>query len=343
MRLIKSSLDALGTGAGVAWPFFGLVSSALGLAAGSAGAMLTGSVACVMFCTVFTATFFISYQQATDEMREAQNKDLETSETLKIHLMNYLSDIHRLFQSECKKQNHRPIQTKALAFIIKQMNQDIQQTQKNKFRHSDHTFELIQAILNIKGHRKFLSALIENDFDFESDESYRAILNKLVENHLENKVSKDVDLASSFKAWFIGAAGAFGAVTGFTAGFLGLLIGVGALMTLPMVSAIVWSVIGLGAGLAVLSGGHCALRSQKLHTLNQKTHHSSELSKDFESIQIERQSQIRSNYELSHTRKAANDPQHPSFGHRFFQDNDTSGHRLKDAGLSNYCSNSKGI
>jgi len=272
----------------------------------------------VMFCTVFTATFFISYQQASDEMREAQNKALESSEALKLHLMNYLSDLYELYQSECKKQNHRPIQAKALTFMIQHINEDIQQSQKNKYGHSDHTFELIRSILKIKGHRKFLSALIESKFDFESDESYREILNKLIENHLENKTSRDVDLTSSFKAWFIGAAGAFGAVTGFTAGFLGLLIGVGAIMTLPLISTIVWSTIGLGAGLALLSGGHCALRSQKLHDLNQKSHHSSELSKDFEEIQIERHAQIRCNYELFQTRQAANDPEQPSFGHRFF-------------------------
>jgi hypothetical protein len=67
MSFLKPSLDGIGTGAGVAWPLFGILSSTLGLTAGSTVVLITGSIAALLFCLVSGTIFYLSQKNEDNE------------------------------------------------------------------------------------------------------------------------------------------------------------------------------------------------------------------------------------------------------------------------------------
>lgn len=93
MSVFKPAFDAIGTGAGVAWPLFGILSSALSLGIGGVAMVSLGSICCGLFLIVGIPVFYLSYKKnKLEEMR--LNKKLNT------HLLNFMERLYRCYIEE---------------------------------------------------------------------------------------------------------------------------------------------------------------------------------------------------------------------------------------------------
>jgi hypothetical protein len=72
--LLKPYFDGIGTGAGVAWPLFGIIASAIGLGVGGSLAIILGSTCGLIFFIVAGVTCYISHKKFKDEEKTLKRK-----------------------------------------------------------------------------------------------------------------------------------------------------------------------------------------------------------------------------------------------------------------------------
>jgi hypothetical protein len=74
MHKLSSTFGGIGTGAGVAWPLFGIISSALSLGIGGVAAISFGCVCGVLFLAVSIPVFYILYKKSKQEQMKLNEK-----------------------------------------------------------------------------------------------------------------------------------------------------------------------------------------------------------------------------------------------------------------------------
>lgn len=82
MTLSKSLFAGLGTGAGVAWPLFGIVSSALSLALGGLTVVGFGAACSLLFLLICLPVFYFSYRQEKQQKEQSEAKFVKASQEL---------------------------------------------------------------------------------------------------------------------------------------------------------------------------------------------------------------------------------------------------------------------
>lgn len=219
MTFLKSSLDGIGTAAGVAWPLFGILASSLGLAAGSGLAFASGSVSAVLFCTVCIATFYVSYQTMRREDNWLKTHYFEEQKKLSINLMQCLNS--------------------SRATHCEQALMDI----------------LHDAVPN-------LARTFQLD-NIQTSNKRRAFIIDLLSNVQKKPMPKN----KLFKTGMISGFGAFGSIAGCTAGFIGLLTGLGLVSgfsAFPIIGLGALAVAGFFAGVVAVEAGKKALQRHKM-------------------------------------------------------------------------------
>ncbi|HCA89892.1 MAG: hypothetical protein CMF38_07690 [Legionellaceae bacterium] len=74
MSISKSIFDGLGSASGVAWPLYGLLFTALGLASGGIAAISLSIVCTSLFCTLSTTVFIVTYWQMRQDTKKRRQK-----------------------------------------------------------------------------------------------------------------------------------------------------------------------------------------------------------------------------------------------------------------------------
>jgi len=83
MTLFKSSVNGIGTGAGVAWPLFGIVFGAIGGTIGSPVSLMLGLGSVILFFTVTLSVTYFSYKDAKNaQSKDAKNAQRETQSSI---------------------------------------------------------------------------------------------------------------------------------------------------------------------------------------------------------------------------------------------------------------------
>ncbi|PJE08615.1 hypothetical protein [Legionella sp.] len=203
MSIFKSTFDAIGTGAGVAWPSFGILSSALSLGIGGAAMAALGSVCCGLFLLVGMRVFYLAYKKSRLEESQLNKK-------LTIHLSRFIDQLHDCYLN---REEQMDFYTYLSHFDLND---------------SDRQLNLqVQFLVFIKKNApKFF-----RKYDQFSPEKRLAKIEEIISDFLNSsdfeKNIKSLANDELLDGAFLSFVGVFGASSGATSGIIGVLAGVG--------------------------------------------------------------------------------------------------------------------
>lgn len=283
MSVIKSFLDGVGSGAGVAWPLFGILTSSVGLAAGSAWVIAAGSVSGLLFCGISAAIFYFSYTSACNKNKSLLNKVEMAQRSFERVFSSYLLGI--INDCECasvidNKKEH------VVNYILKTLRSDF----------SNHKSSLVQVLLKQLEKKEVICLLgqfvlqkkhalgINNDF---------LLLMRLFTQAICQEMSKRrLGFFSLFQPGFIGAVGAFGAIAGCSAGFVGMLSGVGIFGGFAAFPLLGCATLVFALGIAITVGLDSVKRAEHRHEQKERKHMFQSLVSDLDALRINKKIDI---------------------------------------------------
>lgn len=244
MSVFKPAFDAIGTGAGVAWPLFGILSSALSLGIGGVAMVSLGSICCGLFLIVGIPVFYLSYKKnKLEEMR--LNKKLNT------HLLNFMERLYRCYIEEATQLDFssylRQIDCEGAGekMTIQALFLEFIKNNQNDFFYNYHQYTAIEK-------------------KEEAEEIIKAFINSA--DFKEN--SAVPSMRELLEGAFLNFVGVFGAVAGCSAGVMGVFAGLGlisGLSAIPFLGvAILCAAFVLGVCGAVLSVYSNSEKTQKI-------------------------------------------------------------------------------
>ena len=252
MSFFKTISDSVGTGAGVAWPLFGIVSASLSLAVGGTFALILGSICTCLFISIALGVFYLIYQKNKVEELKLDNKSLiYITEFIESFCLSYSkdNDINNekltAFLEVCAIQNEEfLLQIYLLKFIKK----------------SNPSFLINYATRDQNENREILKKIIKEFNAFP-------ILDKWI-------ISPPmITLAGGF---FLTSTAVFGSVAGTSAGIMGLFISlgfIGGFGSLPVLGGAVILVGALAAAyVAVQTTRGMIEKNQKLQVYKSFKH-----------------------------------------------------------------------
>ncbi|STY31839.1 Uncharacterised protein [Legionella wadsworthii] len=199
--ILKSALNGIGTGAGVAWPFFGILFAVVGGSVASFLSLALGIVSITLFISVGFLIFYLSYQEQKTLEQEFQQQFIKNKTKLSIDILDYIKSIEQIYYYENPDLSFNEF------FKIK-LDRDLIQIGR-----MDKTSSLY----------KILSIMKE---EYESNQSLpksECILQRIA--HLSE--DQPVPLYTKITPSFCAFVGAFGSLAGCSAGISGLLTGIG--------------------------------------------------------------------------------------------------------------------
>lgn len=232
--LLKSCFDGIGTGAGVAWPLFGIIASALSLGVGGALAIILGSICCFLFLAVSIATFYISYKKFKQD-------SLLLKEQLYPCMFLFLDNLYQQFLKLPPKNG----------FTFKDFLQEW--TLGKKYTHPL-PVKFIQTLMTSSP--SFVQAygrltLMEKELVGQKN------IEKFIQHPEVEKMIPAPPLKDRLHHGFISSMGVFGSIIGCSAGVMGILTGLGIMSgfaAIPFLGPlIILAGIGLGTYVAVQS------------------------------------------------------------------------------------------
>ncbi|KTD35102.1 hypothetical protein Lnau_1992 [Legionella nautarum] len=228
MSIFKSTFDAIGTGSGVAWPSFGILSSALSLGIGGAAMAALGSVCCGLFLLVSVPVFYLTYKKSRLE-------ESRLNEKLAIHLSRFIDQLHDCYLNQAEQLDFYSYLNQLDRQSERQLNLQVQFLEFIK-KNTPQFFRKYEQFSPGKREAKLkeiISAFL-NSSDFE--ETIKPL-------------SNDELLDGAFLSF----VGVFGAAAGCSSGVIGVLAGVGlfggfgvipVLATIVLTTAILLAVCG---------------------------------------------------------------------------------------------------
>ncbi|WP_133129292.1 hypothetical protein [Legionella yabuuchiae] len=327
MQLIRSTLDGVGTGAGVAWPLFGILTSSLGIAAGSTVALATGSIASVLFCGICCGIFLISYQNALKQNTAASEKINKYIKRLNIEVNQLLEDSYQGYLAHCKLESKEVNAHDALSYINSRLNSKIRAAKKfpTKFQ-SPNTLKILEELLKSgqpKKSNELLSAFIMQKMEHNNNQEFIALyIQSLIHRVVLEIPLSPLPFSSSFKTGFVAFAGAFGSIAGCSAGFMGLLSGLGVISGFSALPVLGLSILGIATVLAIVVAVEAVRNATELHKLNSLKSSIKLVCNDLKDIHNEFDIQSRAESIAANTMNAPHHP--PVFRHRFSNSSDDS-------------------
>ena len=217
MSVVRAFLNGVGTGAGVAWPLFGVLASTFCL--GPAAAFPLGVVCIGLFFSITSFIFYQSYTQKIEENRQLNNR-------LDMQAQQFVRNLHQLVIGI------NPPQTD-LELVDYLTNCPI--------------FDNPEFALP----REFMASMLNKNFDYiRNYNSFtgakkKELLNQLLLSFTQaTQCSNQFTYKKTFNLSFPAFVGAFGSIAGCGAGVSGLLVNLGVFSgfgALPMAGIIVLS------------------------------------------------------------------------------------------------------
>ncbi|MFA6303616.1 MAG: hypothetical protein WC627_10880 [Legionella sp.] len=221
MILYRSFLNGIGTGAGVAWPLFGIVFALLGGAIGGYLSLALGIVCITLFLVVSIAIFYFSYQDMKSKDVAFQDNLNKNKHKLSRTINDYLQKIHERYL----KQDVQPNFARYLSATI---HQNLNETRrKDKNSSLSQLLEIINSLIDEDLH----NGIILNEKKFFEQ----------IENSINNiHAPPFTGIIPAFSAF----VGSFGSIAGCSAGISGLLTGIGLFTSFATIPIIGWIIIG---------------------------------------------------------------------------------------------------
>ena len=297
MKFFKSVLNGVGSGAGVAWPLFGIVFTVFGGAVASLFSLTLGIISISLFFAVGIPIFYFSYQEMKNEEGRFQEQLDKNQQKLLTDIQEYLNSIYRYALHEKEKTDVHDLFARILIMDL------------NKIAHMDARSPLY-LILSLLNEEYQLKQTIPN--------------NKIILEHLVHKISlTPVPLAQKLVAPFFTFVGTFGSITGCSAGVSGVLTGMGLFSSFAAFPLLGWGILAFalisGIGMASESLAKTSERFKK-NELNQtiKNMHSQLSKATLERDLAARLSRTFTSLKEQGEEKRVMDLNHPILPHSFF-------------------------
>ena len=221
MFVVRSILNGIGTGAGVAWPTFGIVASTFYL---SSAAVIPLAVFCaVLFCLITGFTALTTYRNSIEAYRQLDQK-------IQAQAHQLLNNLHELLSSSSQQIANRFDDSLIQHPLVVQSEPIVQAA-------------LAQFLSN--HHREF------SRYPSLSRSAKRMLLNHLLASLASAPASRNITMNEIFDRSFLAFVGAFGSIAGCGAGMMGLLSTVGIVSgfaALPMIGVgLLTAAVAIGA------------------------------------------------------------------------------------------------
>ncbi|ASQ46566.1 hypothetical protein [Legionella clemsonensis] len=214
MSLSRPFFEGLGTGAGVAWPLFGILFSTLSMGVGGAFALSLGSACSVLFLLISIPIFYFSYQKFEEEEKKLNDKLSGLIDELTVNTKKIVEESEQIISYDCGEKQEKVIKVYFARLISITNNSQLSKKERNE--------EIIRTI-----HHFVHSTII--------------------------KSQQSITLGSLIYQGFLGFVGAFGSVAGCSAGLMGMLAGLGIISGFSAVPVLGIMILILAVGCGVYS------------------------------------------------------------------------------------------
>lgn len=241
MAIFKSIINGIGTGAGVAWPLFGIVFNVIGASIGGLFSFTLGGITIGLFMTLSVAIFYLSYQKTQEEQQHSQAL-LQKNEQKLIEFINeYINMIYKNYQLSSKTM---PFKT----YLSLQLNQLLLAIAKDEKKAPLH-----QALTIIK---------IRIDQQLVNEKSILPMI--------EKKIIQQYSVPSSnvIVPIFYAFVGTFGSIAGCSAGISGLLTGLGLFSSFAAFPIIGWGILGFAFSMGIFAANNAYIEAQETYKNN---------------------------------------------------------------------------
>ena len=237
MAFFRSIINGVGTGAGVAWPLFGITFSVVGASMGGLLSFTLGGIATTLFLTVSTAVFYLSYEQSLEEQQKLQVLLKKNEQKLMEFINEYIKAMDKKYQLTDKKMSFE-------SYLLLQLNRQILD------RSEDKQSPLHQSLIIIK-------IMIERQLFNE-----KSILSLIEEEFIK---SFSVPFSKVGSSMFFAFVGTFGSIAGCSAGLSGLFSGLGLFSSFAAFPALGWGVLAIAASMGIFAANNAFIESQKTY------------------------------------------------------------------------------
>jgi hypothetical protein len=245
MLLFKSILNGIGTGAGFAWPLFGIVFNVVGASIGGVFSLTLGSITVGLFILIGGGICYLSYHKGKEEQKLFRAL-LEKNEQ---KLIQFIEKYLKLMFEEHQATNKT---TSFKIYLIARIDQQLL-----LIAHDKEQIPLHQTL-------KFIKATVDQP--------------NFTQNSILLSVKQQIKTHSSvpFSMIVIAALGAFvaafGSITGCSAGIAGLFTGLGLFSSMAAFPIIGWSVLVIAVSISLFAAGGAIVEARahyRNHLLNQ--------------------------------------------------------------------------
>jgi len=123
MQLFRSAFNGIGTGAGVAWPFFGIVFSVLGGSIGGLLSLTLGAISIGLFLAITLSIFYFSYEEMRNNALRMEEQLQKNQKKLWADINNYINSIYENFLNQTEEDDF-------INYLKKMIHQDLQEIGK---------------------------------------------------------------------------------------------------------------------------------------------------------------------------------------------------------------------
>jgi len=246
MSLLKSLFSGIGTGAGMAWPLFGIVFAILGAAIGGPVSLALGLTSIALFFAVTIPVFYLLHKEQQRLQSNIQLKLSHNQLKLAHDINGYLQQIYNQYLNEHSKLNVKEY----LNTIIADDLREITQYNKNSPLHL--------LLKNLKHHVHKMSV------DAKPEE-----FSRIAKDVATQLPKPPAPLSLTLTSGFFGFVGTFGSIAGCSAGTAGMLAGLGLFTTFAAFPLVGWSILSVAALFGLIVAHHSAQSADEHYQKNE--------------------------------------------------------------------------
>jgi hypothetical protein len=259
MRLFRSLFNGIGSGAGVAWPLFGVVFTLLGGSIGGLLSLTLGITSIFIFFTISIPIFYFSYQ-------EMKNKEYQFQEQLEKNKQKLLADINNYVHSIYKHYLNQTMTQDFISYFKEIIYKDLEEIAKK-----DINSPLYQILQVLGRHNNVLT------------------INEIILEHITRDLSqKPTPLYKLLVPSFLAFVGTFGSIAGCSAGVSGLLTGMGIFTSFVAFPLLGWSIIGVAVIFGVITAVAASQDAQEEFKNNEINQLIKKIHRQFDKANFER-------------------------------------------------------
>ncbi len=216
MIMFRSAFNGIGSAAGVTWPLFGITFTLLGGTIGGVLSLALGSVCISLFVAMGLAICFFAYRDMNNTKQQLQNQLQKNEVKLLDDMDNYIACLKKKYTSSSMEVDFN-------TYLKLKLKEDLLFIQKN----GDSPLSQILQLMS-------------DEFDKDNGEiNKNNILKRITESISQQPMPIFKMLASAFSSF----VGIFGSIAGCSAGFTGLLNGIGVFSSFAAFPVLGWGVL----------------------------------------------------------------------------------------------------